>query len=64
NMSRLFPGTPLEIYSTSIHHLPYFVKFKRQFSTGDSGRSPEQIYTDVKKPTGEAGFFTIPDRTW
>ncbi|EPY8576546.1 hypothetical protein ACXHCL_004261, partial [Shigella flexneri] len=45
-------------------HLPYFRKIQQEIFNGSERTAVRGGGTDAKKPTGEAGFFAIPDRSW
>ncbi|MGE9075530.1 hypothetical protein ACQKB9_26500, partial [Escherichia coli] len=47
-----------------ISHLPYFRKIQQEIFNGSERTAVRGGGTDAKKPTGEAGFFAIPDRSW
>nr|AMQ12194.1 hypothetical protein [Shigella dysenteriae 1]AMQ12344.1 hypothetical protein [Shigella dysenteriae 1] len=44
--------------------MPYFRKIQQEIFNGSERTAVRGGGTDAKKPTGEAGFFAIPDRSW
>ncbi|WP_281611939.1 hypothetical protein, partial [Escherichia coli] len=63
NMSWFLPTTLQEMIF-DIPHLPYFRKIQQEIFNGSERTAVRGGGTDAKKPTGEAGFFAIPDRSW
>ncbi len=59
-----FLPTTLQEMIFDIPHLPYFRKIQQEIFNGSERTAVRGGGTDAKKPTGEAGFFAIPDRSW